>query len=238
VFLFYPSVLKTIIPHIKRTNLEIFRPRIILSSGEFLDNQTRKDTTDIFGTTPFRVYGTEENGRVGAECKCRDGIHIYTDFIVPEFIPVNKDDGSSPKRLILTNLHSFAMPFIRYDQEDFVHVNNEPCDCGMKFPRIRILESRPSDVIHLPNREVFSVLSLTGYILRLPGIFQFQIVQETIDQLLIRIVKAEHYSEAKTVKAVKTIGSLLPSVNVSLEIVQEIERDASGKFKQFKSRLL
>jgi phenylacetate-CoA ligase len=231
----YPSVLKSIISYLKKTGKKVSRPRIIVCIAEFLDVRTRSDAVEYFGCRPFQLYGSVEIGRVGAECSQGNGIHIYSDFVIPEFIPSERVNDLAGYRLILTSLSNFTMPFIRYDQGDLVRVQDEPCACGRSFTKIEILDSRDSDVLCLPNGDMVSALHLTGIIYNLPGIYQFKIVQEAVNRIVIKIIRTAEYSEQLSEEAVRRIEALLPGVHTILEIVTEIEREKSGKLRQFQS---
>jgi phenylacetate-CoA ligase len=233
----YPSVFKSIIAFLIGKNEEIYRPRILISSAESLDSQTRERIIKYLGSKPFQFYGSVEIGRIGSECFYRDGIHIYTDFVIPEFIPAGIQSGSPVYRIILTNLNNLAAPIIRYEQGDLVQMVDEPCPCGRKFLKITILDSRGSDVILLPGGNTVSALYLTSIILKLPGIAQFKIVQETIDRIVIKVITKEGYSEGGAGEACRAMDSALPGARTSFEIVPHIERDPSGKLRQFQSEI-
>jgi phenylacetate-CoA ligase len=233
----YPSVYKSLIAFLRSKRIMIHRPKIIISSAEFLDDRTCGDIEEVFGSRPFQWYGSMEIGRIGSECFCHNGIHLNADVIVPEFIPVNVGDGLTAYRMVLTSLYSFTMPFIRYDQGDLVEIIREPCSCGMQFPRIRILDSRKSDVIYLPDGKLVSALRLTGVFLSLPGVYQFKIIQESRYKLVAKVIKTEQYSEEAAKAKLQEIDSILPGVRTEIEIVRSLEREPSGKIVQFESNV-
>jgi phenylacetate-CoA ligase len=233
----YPSVFKSITAYIRDKDVAIHAPRVLISSAEYLDSQLSDEIMECFGSRPVQLYGSWEIGRIGNECINRDGIHLNTDLIIPEFIPVDTVNDEPVYRIILTSLYSLTMPFIRYDQGDLVQIMREPCSCGRVFPKVRIFASRACDVIRLPNGNMVSALYVTSRILPLPGIEQFKIIQESIDRLVVKIVERENYSEEITRKAFREIDSLLPGIRTDVEIVRHIEREPSGKFRQFQSHL-
>lgn len=235
----YPSVLKSLIHFVKKnTAIKIYSPRLITTSGEFLDDQTRAEAGELFGSAPAQFYGSWEIGRIGNECIYRNGIHLNEDIIIPEFIPAGAVNGQKCYRIILTNLYNYIMPFIRYDQGDLVQPIYEDCICGRKFLRIKMLDSRVSDVISLPNGTCISALHLAGMLFNLPGVSQFRIVQEAVDRLVIKVVPMEGFSASIAKGVLKKVDSLLPGIHAVMEEVHAIERDQSGKFRHFQSMLI
>lgn len=234
----YPSVLKSLINFVRgKSHVKIYSPRLVTTSSEFLDAQTRAAAGLLLGSTPVQFYGSWEIGRIGNECVYRDGIHLNEDVIIPEFIPVY--DGNSRKyhRIILTSLYNYAMPFIRYDQGDLVLPIHGDCDCGREFVRVKISDARAGDILYLPDGTTVSALHLTGIIFDLPGVNQFKIIQEAVNRLVIQIVKNEKYSDDAMGIAVKKIESLIPGIRTELSIVHHIDSDPSGKFRQFHSKI-
>ena len=44
-----------------------------------------------------------------------------------------KLQGDGSNVLTGTNLHNYAMPMIRYEQNDLGRIEERPCDCGWSF---------------------------------------------------------------------------------------------------------
>ncbi len=237
VLLSYPSVLKGLVHYCEQSRENVFRPRIIITSGEYLEEQTAERAEKVFGSRPFQFYGSWEMGRIGNECEFRSGLHINEDLLIAELLPVNSARETNSFRLVLTNLFNRVMPFIRYDQGDIVTLRDEPCPCGSNFLRIELQEGRESDVIRLPSGNQVSVLRLTSLIFRLEGISQFRFIQENVRNLTIEIVEKADFSHSSAEGMTKEMANLLQGVHVRLKLVERIEPDSSGKTRQFESRL-
>ena len=79
------------------------------------------------------------------------------------------------------------MPVIRYDIKDIGTFTDESCQCGRGLSLMKSIEGRESDIITTP----LGILSLSiSSVLfgNIPGIDQFQVIQEKIDHLTIKIV--------------------------------------------------
>lgn len=232
----YPSVISSLTRFVNNGwHEKVHSPRLVVTSSELLDNQTRASAAELFGSVPAQFYGSCEVGRIGSECSHRDGIHIHEDLFVPEFLPAGEMNGQQYYRLVLTCLYNYTMPFLRYDQGDLVSIIPEACKCGRSFVRIQMLTARLIDTLSLPDGTIISALHLTGIIQDMPGINQFKIIQKSPEQLVIQIIKGDGYSESAADDVLKQIRSLLPGVRPLIEIVNVIERDPSGKCRPFQS---
>jgi len=237
ILLCYPSVLKSLNHYIRNNGCNIYKPRMVITSGEFLDKKTSIDTEKILGTRPFEFYGAWEMGRIANDCRYGKGLHINEDIFIPEFIHAGPEYGEDAYSLVLTNLHNYTMPFIRYQVGDIVKPIYEPCDCRSSFTRIKILDGRGSYVVQLPNGNKISALYLNGIISNLPGVRQFKIIQESLKRLNILVVNTGELPEDAAKKAIEEIDAVLPGIKTEIKKVNYIEPGTSGKFKQFESLL-
>ena len=237
ILLCYPSVLKCLSHACQSQRIKAHKPRLLLTSGEFLDDHTAERAESFFGKRPFQFYGSWEMGRIANQCQSGEGLHINEDICIAEFLPVDPGMAGDCHRLILTNLYNFTMPFIRYDQGDLVGILQDSCPCGQTFQRIKLLEARASEVIHLPDGSKVSALRFTGLIFGLPGVSQFKYVQERLDSLLVQIVETEDYSHTAVLKLVSKIQGFLPGVAIRVETVSRITPNPAGKIVQFESRV-
>jgi phenylacetate-CoA ligase len=229
----YASVLKSLLEFTRRNRADLHRPRVVVSSADYLDERTRRECEELLGVSPIQMYGAAETGRIGNECRLRQGIHLFTDFVVPEFLPIPGEVDLPARRVVLTNLTNFTMPFIRYDQGDLAEPLDEPCACGLAFPRVRLVAARASDIVRLPGGGAVSALRLGGPLWETPGVEQFKIAQESSSRLLVRVVPEAGADPAPIRGAVAKIAALLPGVAVELQLVDQIAASPSGKFAPF-----
>ena len=236
VLLCYPSVLKCLFPFCESDSVTPHQPRLLLTSGEFLDDHTSERAKLHFGSRPFQFYGSWEMGRIANQCLNGEGLHLNEDICIAQFAPADPTLGADCHRLILTNLYNFTMPFIRYDQGDLVKVLRDPCPCGQSFIRIKLMEARPSEVIRLPDGTSVSALRFTGLIFDLPGINQFKYIQESPNSLFIQVVKRPEYRQDAADQLIAKMECLLPGMRIRIEIVPRIDPNPRGKTTQFETK--
>ena len=67
--------------------------------------------------------------------------------------------------VVVTALHSFAVPFIRYRLEDSVVKGKDACACGKLFSTIRSILGRTSEYFPLPDGRELHAYDLLNTIL-------------------------------------------------------------------------
>ena len=199
---------------------------------------------DVFGCRPLSKYSSHEVLDIACECPSGSGFHVAAENVIVEVL----DDEGQPAppgtvgRIVVTNLHNYCMPFIRYELGDLGAMVEEQCACGRGLPLLTGLEGRRSDtIVTADGREIPGGVLVFGYLAQL-GIEQFQIVQERIDVVKVRLVLkpcCDAESAGKTVSSVKSrYESILgPSVRVEIEVVPEIAATSHGKRAVVVSRL-
>ncbi|HUK81575.1 MAG TPA: hypothetical protein VLZ12_02980 [Verrucomicrobiae bacterium] len=204
-----------------------YRPKAVFTASETLLDFQRAAIESAFGAKVFNWYGNSEMTCNIVECAAGN-LHYRLDYGVLELL----DDGT----MICTGLNNRAMPLIRYRVGDRAIAKTGTCSCGCAFPLIERIEGRVEDYVRTPDGR---------FIGRLDHLFkdvhhvrEAQIVQTKLDELVLRVVRADGYSAAdeKVVlaEARQRLGS---SVRVRFEYVDAIERTAAGKFRFIVSQL-
>lgn len=156
------------------------------------------------------------------------------DLLIPEFLPLSDEVGGTGRRLVLTNLFNYTMPFLRYDQGDIVHPMTGDCPCGSPFCRIAIRRGRTGAVLKLPAGGSVSALRLTSVLLPLTGIGQFRFVLAKDGALVLEVVAGAGFSRTEIDGAIRELQTLLRGIPVHLELVSRILPEPSGKTNQFR----
>ena len=132
----YPDPL-LLLARYKRVHPEFaWSPVAITTTGNTLFPETRKEIEEAWGCKVFDSYSCEGNSCV-FECPTHTCYHSTEEYGISEVVdeqgnPVKKGVG----RLVSTSLWNMAQPFIRYDTQDFVEVDDRP----FQFGNIRLEE--------------------------------------------------------------------------------------------------
>ena len=233
----YPSVLSLMADYITQNNIKITFPEKIFTSAEMLYDTVRKKIASTFGCDIIDIYGCTEFRRLAWECSKHEGYHTDIDFSVVEIIKdtaVECEYGS----LIITGLHNYAMPLLRYRNGDAARALKYTCSCGRGLPLIEKILGRIDDKITLPSGRVVSPRSINVLDYTV-GINQYRIIQEEKGLFIVQIEKNDQFSE-KTLHEIKEQiqkGCLNEHVMIQVEEVEKIQREKSGKIRTVISRV-
>ena len=84
----------------------------------------------------------------------------------------------------MTNLHSFAMPIIRYEIGDFAIPTYEECVCGRGGYLLKKIEGRYDDFIRLKENKLIAPPVILSTIIIVSGISEFRLFKKKRMKLL------------------------------------------------------
>jgi phenylacetate-CoA ligase len=206
--------------------------RSIITWGDNLYPNYRSTIESAFKRRIFDTYGCGEGIQVSAQCGEMNTYHIHDLDVLAEFL----DDEGNPVapgefgNLILTRLHPGPMPLIRYQVGDIgVRGDGRRCECGRGFQVMESIQGRDTDVVVTPSGNRLIVHFFTGICEHFPEIESFQVVQEKLDSIMLRIVPTKHYSEDSTTKIIAALRAKGADLRIEVELVSEIPTASSGK---------
>lgn len=227
----YPSAAYILAGYIKYNNIKGLMPKAVITGGEMLLDYQCQAIRQAFGCEVFDGYGSREVGLIAHQCPGHNGYHICAESLVLEFI---KDGKAVPEgetgKIVVTDLNNYAMPFIRYENGDLGVPTSEKCSYSINLPLMKSIEGRIEDII-VTKDKLISSLAINPIFNSLP-INQYQIVQELEDEILVKIVKGDGYTEAVTENVLKLLPKYI-SKNVKFHIIftDNIPLTPSGKHR-------
>jgi phenylacetate-CoA ligase len=235
----YPSATTHFAQAVMNSGVTPFRPKAIVLSGETLYDWQRKTVEEAFGTPVYNHYGCREFGAIARECKESDGLHIACERMLLEVVPsdvAGTDDDVG--ELLITDLDSFGMPFIRYAIEDLGSITWEKCGCGLGLPRLKTAIGRTFDVVRAPNGNALGGTFWTILLKTKKGIDRFQVIQEELDKITVAIIPNQEFSdETRRYILDKIREACGPDMRVRFELKPELESTPAGKHRFVISRL-
>lgn len=148
-----------------------------LTVSDRIDPQLRTMVQEVFGARMIDRYSSEEFGYIALQCPVHDHLHVCSPSLIVEVVDDegNACDVGVPGRVLVTSLHNFAMPLIRYDIGDIAELG-EPCGTGINWPVLNQVNGRLRDSITLPNGEFHLVTFFDSKMLSNRKLRDFQIV--------------------------------------------------------------
>jgi phenylacetate-CoA ligase len=240
----FPSLLLTLANH----DTSGINPRLIFTQGETVTQHCRDVCLKRFNVNPFETYGCVEFGTLAFECPQHFGLHILTDNVYVEFIDENREQVSPGERgeIVVTGLHYYVMPLIRYRIGDLGVPIDEQCQCGRSWPIIKSVEGRINDYLVLSNGRKISYLYIVRHsdpeLKKNPFcISQYQIVQELKNKIIFKAVKGKKF-DYETLERIKcrleaAFARQGENLEVIIQLVDEIPMGKTGKRRIFISKL-
>jgi phenylacetate-CoA ligase len=232
---------------LQSSGLESLRPRMVVTGGEVLAPMMRKQLKDSFRCPVYDCYSSLETGLAAWQCPETGKYHINDDCIVLEVLPqdgfeTTGEEGSGKEwgEAVVTVLHSYAMPFIRYRMEDLVLREPEPCKCRVPFSTLESIEGRRADYFYLCGGRLFYSVKIAHLIQsEASWVAQYEVIQETESRILIRIrpERPAGQSEIEGLKSkVAALVAEVPGVEIDISIAPEIKPGPGGKYRLLWSR--
>ncbi len=203
------------------------RPRSVVVSSETLYPHQKALMGRVFGCRVFNRYGLQETGMVAVECPEGEGLHTNTEILHLEYVPVSGGE----KQIVVTDLINRAMPLLRYETGDTGEPISGQCACGRGLSRIgslqgRVIELLPTRSGGLVNGQLFATFH------SIPGVKQYQVVQEALDAFVLRIVRGQGYMEESLHPMIETIWERFGAdTRVDIEYPDSIPFTGGGKYK-------
>jgi phenylacetate-CoA ligase len=229
----YPSTVYILAKYLESKN-EIFPVSAILTSSETLYPIQRETIEKVFSCRIFDFYGLAERTVFATECNHHQGHHLNMDYGITEILDGKSEPVPHGKRgwIVGTSLHNMGMPFLRYKTSDISSIKNESCSCGCNYPLMEAVTTKAEDIIVTKDGRFISPSVLTHPFKPMHHIKESQIVQEDEENITIKIVKHEGYSEKDTEQLLASFSSRVgEGMKINLEFVEEIKREANGKFR-------
>lgn len=228
----YPGPLTTFSEYLLKSGQELSSIKTIICSAETLYPWQKETIERAFSCKVFNRYGSREFGAVAQECTERKGLHINNHRVFLEIV----DDDLQPVRsgdvgeIVITDLDNYAMPFIRYRTGDRGAYGDSVCSCGRGLPLLETIEGRTLDIVKTPNGNRVGGTFWTILLRGRPGIKAFQVVQESLNEIVINYVGDHEVREIPYSAFLKEIELKVgPDVAVRFNEVGEIPKTASGK---------
>jgi phenylacetate-CoA ligase len=234
----YVMTLRLLADHIRENDVRDIRPRVVLHSSAFLDEPSRHNLESVLGCRVLDFYGSDEGGCLAWECPACRGYHVSSDTVILEVLCDGRParPGESGE-VVITNLHSRAMPFIRYRQEDFVVAAPHAPLCGRRFPLLEGIQGRQDDFISLKDGKKLSPHPFYYALDFVPGIKRWRITQERSLRLKVEIVPGPDLDRAALQTAERNLRRAVNGeLPVEISVVEAIEVEPGRKFRAVSSR--
>lgn len=199
----------------------------IISSAGTLFPDMRNQIQAAFNISVFNRYGSREVGTIACECSKQLGLHINNLTQVVQLEPSTDNPGIN--RVLVTNLHNYATPLIRYEIDDTSSGWAGKCSCNCSTPLLLDIAGRITSIITTSSGKIIYG-GFRQLVSSFTGIARYQFVQEEISKYILRVVPNKEF-KMEDVPAIRNV--ILNEVGidsiVEIEVVDNIPLTNSGK---------
>lgn len=233
----YPTNLTELLSIIEQENLHLPRLREIRTIGESLPDGLRETSTRLLGVKVTDLYSSQELGVIALQCPVSGLYHIQSENVLVEIL----DEQGEPcrpggvGRIVVTDLHNFATPLIRYELRDYAEAG-PVCPCGRGLPTLRRILGRRRNMVVFPNgQRHWPHVGFQRFREVVPNLKQYQLVQRTVQQIEVSLVVADKVTPEQESTLTRVIQD---SLGYPFELrfdyhVGELPRTRGGKFEEF-----
>ncbi|HEY7291831.1 MAG TPA: hypothetical protein VH583_18475 [Vicinamibacterales bacterium] len=225
----YVSSLAAFADYLRRTGRTV--PGVVgaIAAAEPLVADTRRQIEHGLGAPLFNTYGSREFMSIAAECEQRNGLHIQSENVLVE----TRDRGArAASEILVTDLHNYGMPFIRYETGDLGVMADGACACGRGLPRLACVEGRVLDALRTADGRTVPGEFFPHLLKEIPELAEYRVEQRRIDRLVISAVLREPLSDRSARLLRDEIGKVFGvGTSCELEPVANIPKLPSGKHR-------
>jgi phenylacetate-coenzyme A ligase PaaK-like adenylate-forming protein len=233
-----PTHLGELVRLARQQSAKLPRLKGIETLGGVLAPETRRACRDVWGVAVADTYSAQELGYMALQCPEHEHFHVTAESVLVEVVSERGEPCAAGEigRVVVTPLHNFAMPLIRYAIGDYAEVG-PPCACGRGLPVLARILGRVRNLLTLPTGERIGAMFVNDVFKDAP-VAQFQVVQHAPDHLEMRIVPTRPFTpdDERSISD-SVIGRLGHPFRISFSYLDEIPRGPGGKFEDFRSEI-
>lgn len=208
----------------------------IRTVGETLHPGLRERCKKLGDIDIVDMYSSQEVGLIALQCPVSGLYHVQSESLIVEVLD---DEGRQCQpgqigRVVITDLHNFATPLIRYEIRDYAEVG-PICPCGRGLPTLSRIMGRRRNMVSFPNGSKHWPLIGAYRFREVADIKQYQAIQHSLNEVEIRLVVDAPLTtvhEAKLTTLIhNALGHTFP-LRFSY-FKEELPKTKGGKFEEF-----
>jgi phenylacetate-CoA ligase len=235
----YPTNLRALVERSLELNLLPRTLQGLSTFGELLTPEIRTFVREGWGLPIVDVYSAKEVGIIALQCPEQEHYHVQSENVLVEVINSQGQPCLSGQvgRVVVTALHNYATPLIRYEIGDYAEVGAS-CPCGRGLPVLNQIYGRRRNMLVLPSGEQ----QWPGFILsnwaKLGPIQQMQAIQHSLSTMEIKMVVTRPLTAVEEERLrTKIATDFQHQFDLQMTYVDRIPRSDSGKHEDFISKV-
>jgi phenylacetate-CoA ligase len=223
-----------------RRDARIPAVKLLVAGGEVIDGRTRRKCQEAFGIDLTETYGTVELGVMAYQARADKGLRLIEDCTFFEFLDEHGNPAKPGQlgRVVVTDLHGWLMPFIRYEQGDLAQYSLRRNARGETVRVIDRIVGRQDDLAPLPDGRLLTYLDFYELMDVYPGVTCFKVRQQTHASFIVELVTSPEYYRTINGELLEKLRRLsaLP-LHFDVKRVESIAPDPNGKLRMLVSEV-
>lgn len=183
----------------------------------------RKLLEDAFRCQVFNFYGSQDLGSMAQDCSKHKGLHLNSERYILEVT----EDG----RFLFTDLLSYGMPIIRYENQDMGELVGKGCSCSRGLPLIKEVIGRVLSFVLTKKGTWVGIATLKTNMYKVKGFYElvdkYQLVQDEPGRVYL-LIKPWEKGKVPDLEALARIWSK-GELDIEVKVVDSIIASKSGK---------
>lgn len=235
-----PNLALGVVLEAQKLGIELPRYEALLLGSEVLSESTAAILRFDLSDTLINLYGSEECGRMAGSCAEFNNLHINEEICLMELLdeegrPVEPEQTG---QVVVTPLYNFAMPFVRYALGDYASWTEQPCGCGRSSRAFSSIAGRERNLFKFNDGSTFWPSLRVEEFRSIVPFQQWQITQTKPDHLEVSLVLPDGNGPVDRVAFQNAMRlALNAQFTVCIKCVNEIPREKSGKYEEFRCLL-
>jgi len=235
----YAGSLYEICKFAEKKGMTVHQPKVIVSSAEKLRKEMREKIESVFGTKVYDFYGSREADGIAGECNAG----LLHTFMFNNHVEVLNEHNHSVKegeigKIVVTTLHNYSMPLIRFEIGDTAILGPKKCKCGNPLPTLKDVTGRITDHFIREDKTIIHGEYFTHLFYLRDWVEAFRIIQEDYRKIRILVILQGNIDNVEKREIESKIELVMgKDCNIIWEFVEEIPATQSGKHIYTKSLL-
>lgn len=231
----YGSYLELLFKEVLSRGLKLHLPKLIVFGADAMSNETRDLIEGECGVPVLSNYTAVESFKIGFLCEERTGFHIHEDLCHVKIINDSGKRAMDGEKgvVVISNLVNRGTVLLNYVLGDVASIDRAPCPCGRTFARLKGLEGRSEDIIHLPDGRFVQPRAIWSVFKGKREVLQYQLIQHQPNRFELKLVTADKDGYDRLIDdALSGLrGFLGDTVKIEATYHSEIKRPKGGKFR-------
>lgn len=233
----FPSSVFEICQIAKARNLKYTgKAKVFFPTAETVLAEHRQVISEVLGCKLVDQYASSEGAPFILECAA-GSLHIHPLTGIFEVVDENLNPAQAGQMLV-TSFTTHGTPLIRYRIGDSITLADvsKQCSCGSIFPLVESIQGRTNDYILSPTHGKVNLGNISNSTKDAKGIVCFQLVQNSIDHIEVRIVTSKDFDKKQELNFISSLRERVGNeIELSIRYVEAIDKERSGKFRIVKN---